>query len=101
MSFEDTLREAIKDVVPSIVQNAMKPLREEIKQLKSQLSNQNNPFGNKEKFTISEIAEITGRSRSTVHKDINDNKLVAYQPQGSNTKYIVLEDGLQYIQANT
>ncbi len=97
MNIDEAIDEAIDlklaGYVSKIAEETAKPILNELQSLKELLKM---PFGAKKHFKITEIAEITGRSRSAVHKDIKAEKLFAYSPEGTNNLYVATEEAIRY-----
>lgn len=95
MDFKQEVIDALQEVVPELIRQQVEPLKAEIVILKKQLK----PYGDKKSFSIKELAEITSRTRQTVHKDIQDGKLRAFKEnENSKSYYIAIEHATSYIQ---
>ncbi len=94
----NTMANAMLKIIPALLEAELTPLRNEIRNLKSMLKT---PYGVKQNFTIAEISNITGLSKSKVHKDINKNILVAYLPKSGNCKLIPTNEASKYIAQHT
>ncbi len=92
-AIDDAIDLKLTAYVSRITAEISKPILIEIQSLKELLKM---PFGAKKHFKISEIAEITDRNRSTVHRDIKAGKLVAFSPEGTNNVYVATEEAIRY-----
>ena len=94
----DTMAQAMLKIFPALLEAELIPLKNEIRTLRAMLKT---PYGVKQNFTIAEISNITGLSKSKVHKDINKNILVAYLPKSGNCKLIPTNEASKYIAQHT